>query len=66
MIGETLDWASKNNMLLHVHLLAPFLKHFISTLIRIKFERMQTHFCEVFTVVVVFVAFKKLPIDQLT
>ena len=53
-------------MLLHVHLLDPFVKHFISSLIRIKFERMQTHFCEVFTVVVVFVAVKKLPVDLLT
>ena len=60
VISETLDWVSKNMLL---HLLAPFLKHFISSLIRIKFERTQTHFCEVFTIVVVFVAFKKLPID---
>ena len=51
MTNETLDWASKNVllrvqiiMLLHVHLLAPFLKHFISSLIGIKFERMQIHF----------------------
>ena len=52
------------NMLLHACTFTrPFLKHFISSLIRIKFERTQTHFCEVFTVVVVFVAFKKLPIS---
>ena len=52
------------NMLLHACTFTrPFLKHFITSLIRIKFERMQTHFCEVFTVVVVFVAFKKLPIS---
>ena len=51
------------NMLLHEHLLDPFLKHFISSLTRIKFDRTQTHFCEVFTVVVIFVAVKKLPID---
>ena len=51
-------------MLNYILILATFLKHFVSSLIRIKFERMQIHFfCEVFTVVIVFVAFKKLPID---
>ena len=48
---------------MYINFTRPFLKHFISSLIRIKFERTQTHFCEVFTVVVVFVAFKKLPIS---
>ena len=49
MTSKTLDWVSEN-MLLHLqiimllYLLAPFLKHFISSLIRIKFERMQIHF----------------------
>ena len=52
-------------IMLNYILLATFLKHFISSLIRIKFERMQIYFFFVkfLLLLLSLYAFKKLPID---
>ena len=51
-------------MLNYILILATFLKHFVSSLIRIKFERMQIHFFVKFLLLLLSLyAFKKLPID---